>query len=65
MVMNAEEADSLNIKSLEDLSQVFPALANTAREYFKIYKVPSGKPINNFAYDGEFQDAAFAHEVIR
>ena len=32
-------------------------------EWFKIYKMPDGKPENKFAFDGEFKDADFAHKV--
>ncbi len=30
---------------------------------FRVYKMPDGKPENTFAFDGEFQDADFAHKV--
>merc|ERR1719352_56482 len=38
-------------------------LANT-REWFRVYKMPDGKPENNFAFDGEYQDAEFACKII-
>jgi len=34
-------------------------------EWFKIYKVPDGKPLNEFAFDGQAKDAAFAINVIK
>ena len=32
--------------------------------FFRIYKIPDGKPENKFAFDGEFQDAEFANKII-
>ena len=30
----------------------------------RVYKMPDGKPENNFAFDGEYQDAEFAYKII-
>ena len=38
-------------------------LADT-RKWFRTYKVPDGKPENNFAFDGEYKDKAFADKII-
>ena len=34
------------------------------RKWFKTYKIPDGKPENNFAFDGEYKDKAFADKTI-
>ena len=34
------------------------------RDWFRTYKVPDGKPENNFAFDGEYKDKAFADKTI-
>ena len=34
-------------------------------EWFKFYKVPTGKPPNAFAFDGQVRDRALAVEIIR
>merc|ERR1712212_562376 len=33
-------------------------------EWFKLYKVPDGKPENQFAFNGEAKNREFAHKVI-
>jgi len=33
-------------------------------DWFKIYKVPDGKPKNKFAFDGQAKDADFAADVV-
>lgn len=30
----------------------------------RVYKMPDGKQENNFAFDGEYQDAEFAYKII-
>ena len=34
-------------------------------EWFKIYKVPDGKPENQFAFDGKAKNAAFAVNIVQ
>ena len=65
VVMNLEEAGKRNIENVNDLNRIHPGLSDTIRNYFKIYKVPSGKPENVFAYDGAFRDVDFSINVIR
>lgn len=33
-------------------------------EWFKIYKIPDGKPENQFAFNGEAKDREYALKVI-
>ena len=33
-------------------------------EWFKIYKMPDGKPANEFAFNGEPMDREFAEKII-
>ncbi|XP_050343957.1 inorganic pyrophosphatase [Nymphalis io] len=55
-------ADRLN--DVADVEALFPGLLRATVEWFRLYKVPDGKPINQFAYDGEAKDSAFAHKVV-
>ena len=34
------------------------------RKWFRTYKIPDGKPENNFAFDGAYKDKAFADKII-
>ena len=65
IAIDAEEAEDKNISTIKDLNTVFPNLLKTVKLFFTVYKVPSGNPENEFAFDGEFQDADFAMEVIK
>lgn len=60
--MNDPVADQLN--DINDVEKVFPGLLKATVEWFKIYKIPDGKPENQFAFNGEAKDAAFANKVV-
>jgi len=55
-------AASLN--SLEDVHNHMPGFLDATRDWFRIYKMPDGKPENKFAFNGEFKDAEFAVNII-
>jgi len=57
-----ELADQIN--NLEDLEKLKPGYLKQTRDWFRTYKVPDGKPENNFAFDGEYKDKAFADKTI-
>jgi len=42
-----------------------PGFLSDTREWFRIYKMPDGKPENKFAFDGEYKDADFAYSIIQ
>lgn len=52
------------LNDIKDVESVMPGLLRASLEWFKIYKIPAGKPANKFAFDGEFKDREFALKVI-
>lgn len=42
-----------------------PGLLDATRDWFKVYKIPTGKPPNNFAEKGKFFDREFALKTIQ
>ncbi|CAB3408999.1 unnamed protein product [Caenorhabditis bovis] len=60
--VNDEVASQLN--DIEDVEKVFPGLLKASVEWFRNYKIPAGKPANEFAFNGEFKNRAYAHKVI-
>ena len=63
--MNATEAEERGINTLEDLKEEYPGILETVRKFFRVYKVPAGKPENVLAFNGEIKGKEFAREVIR
>merc|ERR1712157_29240 len=57
-----ELADKIN--NLTDLENHKPGYLDDTRKWFETYKVPDGKPRNNFAFNGEYKDKEFADKII-
>ncbi|KAI8341150.1 inorganic pyrophosphatase [Chlamydoabsidia padenii] len=52
------------INDTNDIEQHFPGLIDATRRWFKIYKIPDGKPDNKFAFDGACQNKDYALSVV-
>ncbi|KAG8226735.1 hypothetical protein J437_LFUL004386 [Ladona fulva] len=60
--VNDPLAEHLN--DIEDVEKKLPGLLKASVEWFKIYKIPDGKPENQFAFNGEAKGRSFAINVI-
>ncbi|XP_055312670.1 inorganic pyrophosphatase [Sitodiplosis mosellana] len=60
--INDPKASLLN--DIGDVEKTFPGLLRATIEWFKIYKIPDGKPENEFAFNGEAKNATFATEIV-
>jgi len=60
--VNDELASQLN--DIDDVEKLRPGLIKATHEWFKIYKIPDGKPANEFAFNGEPKNREFAEKVI-
>ncbi|KAL0074813.1 inorganic pyrophosphatase [Phycomyces blakesleeanus] len=52
------------VHDIKDVETHFPGLLDATYRWFKIYKVPDGKPENEFAFDGQCKDKAYANTII-
>ncbi|SPP74065.1 inorganic pyrophosphatase [Drosophila guanche] len=52
------------VNDISDVDQYFPGLLRATVEWFKIYKIPDGKPENQFAFNGDAKNAEFATSII-
>jgi len=41
---------------MPDVEKYFPGLVEATQDWFKIYKIPDGKPENKFAFEGKAQN---------
>ncbi|ODN00774.1 Inorganic pyrophosphatase [Orchesella cincta] len=60
--VNDPMADKLN--DINDIEKLMPGYLRATVEWFRIYKIPDGKPENQFAFNGEPKNAAFALNII-
>lgn len=61
--INDPIASKLN--DINDVENHLPGLLDATRDWFRIYKVPTGKPANIFAENGRFYDKQFALKQIQ
>ena len=64
MCIDAEDPWADEVNDIDDVDRVFPGMLYTIREWFRLYKVPDGKPENKFALDERFMNAAYAMDII-
>lgn len=65
IAINAEDPDAPKLNSLEDVRRSRPGHLEATVDWFRKYKVPDGKPENQFAFGGQFKDKDFAVEIIK
>jgi len=53
------------LNDIEDVERHLPGLLRASNEWFRIYKIPDGKPENQFAFSGECKNRKYAMDVIR
>jgi inorganic pyrophosphatase len=60
--VNDPLASKLN--DIEDVERHLPGLIRATNEWFRIYKIPDGKPENQIAFSGEAKNKHYATEVV-
>lgn len=50
---------------VKDIEEHFPGLIDASRTFFRVYKVPDGKPYNTFAFNGECKDKEYAKIIVQ
>ncbi|XP_022105941.1 inorganic pyrophosphatase-like [Acanthaster planci] len=53
------------LNDVEDIREHMPGFLEATFEWFKIYKVPDGKPFNSFAFNAEPKNKDFALDIIK
>ncbi|XP_077531600.1 uncharacterized protein LOC144143755 isoform X3 [Haemaphysalis longicornis] len=52
------------LNDVGDIEKHMPGLLKATNEWFRIYKIPDGKPENQFAFNGEAKNREFAEKII-
>lgn len=53
MVIDVKDPLAAKLNDVEDVERHLPGLLRATNEWFRIYKIPDGKPENQFAFSGE------------
>ncbi|KAM4810016.1 inorganic pyrophosphatase 2, mitochondrial [Rhinophrynus dorsalis] len=65
IAINIDDPDADKFNDLEDVRKHKPGYLEATIDWLKSYKVPDGKPENQFGFNGEFKDKEFAIDVIK
>ncbi|SCU90712.1 LADA_0F05974g1_1 [Lachancea dasiensis] len=65
IVIDVNDPLAAKLNDIEDVEKYFPGLLRATNEWFRIYKIPDGKPENQFAFSGEAKNKKYALDVIR
>lgn len=64
IVVDVNDPLASKLNDIEDVERHLPGLVRATNEWFRIYKIPDGKPENNFAFSGEAKNKKYAIEII-
>uniref|UniRef100_A0A672PDV5 inorganic diphosphatase n=1 Tax=Sinocyclocheilus grahami TaxID=75366 RepID=A0A672PDV5_SINGR len=65
IVINVEDPEAEDFNDIEDVRRLKPGFLQATLDWFRMYKVPDGKPENQFAFDGEFKNRDFAIKTVK
>ncbi|THG94198.1 hypothetical protein EW026_g7225 [Hermanssonia centrifuga] len=64
IVVDVNDPLASKLNDIEDVENNLPGLIRATNEWFRIYKIPDGKPENQFAFSGEAKNKKYATEII-
>ncbi|KAG2181019.1 hypothetical protein INT43_008601 [Umbelopsis isabellina] len=64
LVIDVNDPLAPKLNDIEDVEKHLPGLVRATNEWFRIYKIPDGKPENVFAFSGEAKNKKYATDVI-
>ncbi|CAG7854190.1 Inorganic pyrophosphatase; AltName: Full=Pyrophosphate phospho-hydrolase; Short=PPase [Serendipita indica DSM 11827] len=64
IVVDVNDPLAPKLNDIEDVERHLPGLIRATNEWFRIYKIPDGKPENTFAFSGEAKNKKYATEII-
>ncbi|KAK3995492.1 inorganic pyrophosphatase [Cladorrhinum sp. PSN332] len=64
IVIDVNDPLAPKLNDVEDVERHLPGLLRATNEWFRIYKIPDGKPENQFAFTGECKNKKYAQDVI-
>ncbi|GJC92178.1 inorganic pyrophosphatase [Colletotrichum higginsianum] len=65
IVIDVNDPLAPKLNDVEDVERHLPGLLRATNEWFRIYKIPDGKPENQFAFTGECKNKSYAMDVVR
>jgi len=64
IVVDIHDPLASKLNDIEDVERHLPGLIRATNEWFRIYKIPDGKPENVFAFSAEAKNRKYATEIV-
>ncbi|KAF9976827.1 Inorganic pyrophosphatase [Actinomortierella ambigua] len=64
IVVDINDPLAAKLNDIEDVERHLPGFIRATNEWFRIYKIPDGKPENQFAFSGEAKNKKYATEIV-
>ena len=65
VAIDFQDPFALKVNDLDNVETYFNQLLHNTREWFRIYKIPDGKPANQFAFDGKYMGLDETLKVVQ
>lgn len=65
IVIDVNDPLAPKLNDIEDVERHLPGLLRATNEWFRIYKIPDGKPENQFAFSGECKNKKFVDALTQ
>ncbi|XP_053317503.1 inorganic pyrophosphatase 2, mitochondrial [Spea bombifrons] len=65
IAINIDDPEADKFNDIGDVRKYKPGYLEATVDWLRSYKVPDGKPENQFGFNGEFKDQTFAVDVIK
>ncbi|XP_071952154.1 inorganic pyrophosphatase-like [Antedon mediterranea] len=65
LAIDVRDPLSDKLDDVDDIERLMPGFLRATHDWFKLYKIPDGKPANKFAFNGEPKNAEFASKVVK
>ena len=63
IVIDVHDPLAPKLNDVEDVERHLPGLLRATNEWFRIYKIPDGKPENQFAFTGECKNKKYEYNL--
>ncbi|KAI7889879.1 inorganic pyrophosphatase [Mucor mucedo] len=64
LAIDTKDPMAHQLNDVKDVETLYPGLIDATRNWFKIYKIPDGKPENEFAFNGACKDREYANTIV-
>lgn len=65
ITVNLQDPLADKLDNLQDVETYMPGLLDATRSWFRDYKIPTGKPPNQFAFNGQYKNAQETIKVVQ